>query len=221
MSTVTVRDCKPDKKQLILKLLIKTIWYKTWVNKIWSLWSTKEHQQSIASAVAVEEKQIIKIFNAPNINSTLIQMNKLKSKLSYVSWPGLSGNLIICLYLILFICAFDKDKNNVNNTNINSIFPIDQIRDLLILYVFKRPRNAIFALQLIFGSHCLEAIYVWALLYKFKFSYLSKCSWILLDILLGYPITIRAMKLNQLLIAYESENKKSNKNSELELDKDL
>lgn len=157
----------------------------------------------------IQEKQIVKQLNAPNVNSAQIQINKLKSNLNYVTWPGLSGNLIIILYLILLICAFD------HTVHINRLYPIDSIRDFLIENIFKNPRNALFALQLVIGSHIIEAIYVWALLYHMNFNIYEFSSWIVLDVLLGYPITMRAMQLNQIYFKETTKKIEENCNKDL------
>ncbi len=142
--------------------------------------------------------EIVYNINAPNVDAAKQNLEKLKRRVSFVSWPGLGGNITVILYLIFLICGYEW-------TRITGIFPIDQIRDALITYVFKNSANAIFAMNLMVAAHGVEAIYVWALLRNLGFTLSELLSWLILTIFLGFPITDRAQLLSH---ARKSTSKK-------------
>jgi len=166
-AAVSAKTTAIDTKQLVVEVKSKTPLSKRVDNAIWKIKSNDE-------------------------SGAIKSLAALRERISYVSWPGLGANITVLLYLVFILCGLDTNTLGT----LTRISPIDQIRELLIAYVFKTSSNAMFVCEMMVLAHCVEALYVWALLHKFKLSAGALTSWLVLTAIIGFPVTQRAMVLN-------------------------
>lgn len=167
-AAVSAKATVIDTKQMVVEVKSKTPLTKRVDNAVWMI---KERSE----------------------NGAIKSLDALRQKIAYVSWPGLGANVTVLLYLVFILCGLEASTLGT----LTKITPIDQIREFLITYVFKSSGNAIFVMEIMVLAHCVEAMYVWALLHKFKLSAGALASWLILTAFIGYPVTQRAQLLNR------------------------
>jgi len=128
--------------------------------------------------------------------SPVESMRRVVTKYSFPSWPA-GGVHSIALWLIIAICAFDLGVLE------NKVYWIKHFA----LKVFQTQHVALLSLYAMAGLHFVETLYALYILSPIIKSRHAMFGWAVVNVIFGYPSTIRAMKLSAL-------SKRKNKKAE-------